>query len=302
MPVIRMQPDVQNQGYAAGLTAAHAALAGVDLRDLEIRRIQKELVKIGMLDEGVLELQDSPPPSDEELAAAVPRVVDGFSGIHTVLAAPERAMPRLIEAFQSSPGREARLIYAQILGLLGDATGLEDLIDHLYSLEWDDGWDYVGMGQFGRSMSPVDDIILALGTIGDSRGLPPVLEKMRQLDPAHGFSHFRAVAMAAERIGDPRAAADLARLLRLEGVQGHAFDQVEREISLTPGSSTDNTTRNLALRELLLARALYRCGDEEGLAERVLRTYCQDLRGPFSRHAEAVLARGPGAVPLIPVE
>ncbi len=50
-----------------------------------------------------------------------------------------------------------------------------------------------------------------------------------------------------------------------------------------------NLSRTLSLRELILARALFRCGDHEGLGERILRTYTQDLRGHYARHAHAVL-------------
>ena len=42
----------------------------------------------------------------------------------------------------------------------------------------------------------------------------------------------------------------------------------------------------------MLARALYRCGDQEGLGEKILRQYAQDLRGHLARHAQAVLAEG----------
>ena len=50
-----------------------------------------------------------------------------------------------------------------------------------------------------------------------------------------------------------------------------------------------NRSRDLSLRELILARALYRCGDENGLGERILREYARDLRGHHARHANAVL-------------
>ncbi|MFO7898034.1 MAG: hypothetical protein R6V58_03115, partial [Planctomycetota bacterium] len=53
--------------------------------------------------------------------------------------------------------------------------------------------------------------------------------------------------------------------------------------------------RNECLRELVLARALYRCGDHEGLGEKILRTYTRDLRGHFARHATAVLKSNAGA-------
>ena len=48
-------------------------------------------------------------------------------------------------------------------------------------------------------------------------------------------------------------------------------------------------TRNETLRELYLARALFRCGDRDGLAARILGAYARDIRGHFARHAAAVL-------------
>jgi hypothetical protein len=50
--------------------------------------------------------------------------------------------------------------------------------------------------------------------------------------------------------------------------------------------------RRVSLRELLLARALYRCGDYQGLGEKVLKEYTSDLRGHLARHATAVLEKG----------
>ena len=48
--------------------------------------------------------------------------------------------------------------------------------------------------------------------------------------------------------------------------------------------------RTGALREIMLARALFLLGDHDGVARAVLEDYAQDLRGHFARHATAVLA------------
>ena len=49
--------------------------------------------------------------------------------------------------------------------------------------------------------------------------------------------------------------------------------------------------QNSSLRELILARALYHCGDYEGLGEKILREYARDLRAHYRRHAQTVLGR-----------
>jgi hypothetical protein len=51
-------------------------------------------------------------------------------------------------------------------------------------------------------------------------------------------------------------------------------------------------TRIESLREIMFARALYRCGDFEGVGENTLRACAQDLRGHLARHAPAVLETG----------
>lgn len=55
---------------------------------------------------------------------------------------------------------------------------------------------------------------------------------------------------------------------------------------------TEKRRRLGPLREIVLARALYRCGDWKGLGEEILNEYRQDIRGLFARHAIAVLSAG----------
>ncbi len=46
----------------------------------------------------------------------------------------------------------------------------ETLLKAVRSSEWDRGWDYTGMGQYGASVSRVDSLIIALGRTRDKRG------------------------------------------------------------------------------------------------------------------------------------
>ena len=70
---------------------------------------------------------------------------------------------------------------------------------------------------------------------------------------------------------------------------GHAYTEIEQSLDRAPESSVDNSMRNKSLKELFLARALYRCGDHEGLGEKVLKQYALDLRGHYARHALGIL-------------
>ena len=51
-----------------------------------------------------------------------------------------------------------------------------------------------------------------------------------------------------------------------------------------------NEERSGCLRELALARALYRLGDADGLGERALRSYLADPRRVYARHAAELLS------------
>jgi hypothetical protein len=129
--------------------------------------------------------------------------------------------------------------------------------------------------------------------------VPAIVEKLRLLTAADEFSHHRAVALALESLADPAAARPLAELLAKPQMAGYVHAPLEaalaRQAAETPhgvwdaGYQASQCSRE-SLRELMLARALYRCGDYEGLGAKTLCGYVEDLRGHFARHAQAVLA------------
>ncbi|HUT35891.1 MAG TPA: hypothetical protein VNE39_20555 [Planctomycetota bacterium] len=156
------------------------------------------------------------------------------------------------------------------------------------------GWHYKGMGQFGRNMSDVDTYIYALGRTRDRRATEAIVAKMKTLEAKDAFSHFRAVAMAFDQLRDPAAAGPLAELLAKPGFRGHAIATPEGAIERAEKnrSWTATAPRSDALRELALARALYHCGDKDGLGKQILEEYTKDYRGHLARHAAAVLKAG----------
>lgn len=289
MPVIRMQPDIQNQGYAVGVAAAMAVGSGTNLRDIDIRALQQHLVEKGNLPEDVLTHEDSFPLPLRAVKVAVGTVANDFDGLEIIFAQQEQALPLLRQAYADAASQEDKLTYAHILGILDDPTGVDALAEAVAPSEWDEGWKYTGMGQYGRSISPVDSLIIALGRTRQPQALDPILGKVQQLSPEHAMSHHRAVALALETLKDPAAAAPLAALLSKPGMRGHAMTDIEAAITNLPASATDTSLREGSLRELILARALYRCGDYQGLGKQILTEYSKDLRGHYARHALAVL-------------
>lgn len=292
VPVIRMQPDVQNQGYAAGVAAAWLAQTNGSTRALDVKALQRHLVDKGILPAPVLTETDSFPVPEARVRQAVAAVAEDYAQLEVVLARFDLAQPLLRQALTNASSESARLIYAHILGMMGDPAGAPVLAQAVAQTNWDSGWRFTGMGQFGPSMSRLDSWIIALGRTRHPQALEPILQKARQLRADSEFSHFRAVALALEALGDPAAAPVLAGLLELPGIRGHAVTNITLALQKNPPSPTDTTTRNQALTELYLARALFRCGDHRGLGETILRQYAHDLHGHYARHARALLAQG----------
>ena len=242
MPVVRMQADIQNGGYAMGLAAAMAVREGIPPRKVDVKSLQRKLVEEGTLGREVLTMADSPAPKEEE-----------------------RCVLR----------KEAA---AAAMSALKDAA-------------WDKGWNYKGMSQFGRSVSEMDRTIIALARGGCTDAVPVIIAKASELKGDDAYSHFRALAMAFEKLGDAKAIPALVRLLKLPGVAGHAF--APDAVPPVPrfSNAEANRERSDVLKELCLARALYRLGDAEGLGRQTLEAYAKDPRGAFSAHAKMVLGR-----------
>jgi len=293
IPLIRMQPDLQNQGYALGCIAAKAAKENVSLRKVDIDPVQKHLVEIGNLPEAVLTAKDNYGESIKDLPAAIKTVPDEFKGAQLLLWYPKESLPLLKEAYAKAATAKDKLAYAILLACLEDATGADALIDAIKAFDkWDPGWNFRGMGQFGWASSPLDRHIMMLGRTKDKRGVPVIVEKMKQLKAEDDFSHHRACALALEWIGDKTAAVAIAEMLKKPGIAGyvhHDLATARKWDKADPKGSTAEKSRRDSLIEIGYARALYRLGDHEGLGKKILEDYGKDLRGYFSRHANEVL-------------
>ncbi len=291
MPILRMQPDVQNQGYAAGVAAAMAVKAGVTVRKVDMRALQRHLIDMKILPEEVLKMSDSFPLPEAKVVEAAKTLTNNYQGLSVVLVDYGRSLPLLKAEYNKAATHEARFIYAHVLGMMGQSDGEKELIEKVKGMEWDKGWNYRGMGQFNRSVSWMDSYIIALGRAKSKTALPVLLDKAQSLCTTNEFSHFRAVAMALESIGDKSGAPVLGGLLAKEGISGYSIT-MQANIPVIPNYANQegDKERSACLRELAVARALYRLGDYEGRGERVLRAYANDPRGAYATHAKLVLA------------
>ena len=290
MPILRMQPDVQNQGYAAGTAAAMAIKSGVTVRKVDMKALQRHLIEMKILPPDVLDMKDSFPLPQSRYTEAVKSLPDTYQGLGVVMTDGARSVPLLKAALKQARKPEDRFVYAHVLAMMGHADGERELIEKVNALEWDKGWNFRGMGQFNRSVSWVDSYIIALGRARSKQAVAAILRKTNALDASHEFSHFRAVAMALEAIGDRSAAPALGALLAKEGVGGYSFAmQADLPVIKNYSNREGDIERSNCLRELAVARALFRLGDHQGLGEKTLRAYANDPRGAYATHAKLVL-------------
>ena len=271
MPLIRMQPDVQNQGYAAGLAASMAAAAELPMRKINIRDLQKKLIEKEILSENIL------------------NEVDSFGGIeegssHYQLASifldVEHSLPGLKEKFANHPENTE---LAHILAFLGDDSGKELLQKTIDGMPWDKGWNYRGMGQFGPSVSLLDSLIMALDRIDGATEC--VLKKLKTVTPETEFSHIRALTISLIRHPQKEAAADLKRLLSAPGMNGHAIKNYADALASNRKERDDTSVRNAQLKEIYLAKALYKCEPEDLFGREILDSYRNSMQGYYKQFA-----------------
>jgi hypothetical protein len=300
--MVRMQLDLANQGYAAGLAASIAIEKKQSLRKIDIKAFQQQLIDKGNLPETVLKQVDSfPLPLD-----TIMKAVDDYEiatnpqsagrPLAIILTHREAALPLVGEKYKQSRGR-SKLLYAEVLGMCGKEEGLSTLLAELDNFkEWDEKIFQGSMADYAHLPTPIDAVILSVGNSGIRTVPNQLLALVDKLDEGVTLSHHRSIALALERIADPKAARPLAHLLQKNGMQGHAMLDINDAITdikndgiVVSSRKTRYEKRTRALREIVLARALYHCGDYDGLGERILTGYTNDMRGLFSRHAIAVI-------------
>ena len=299
MPVLRMVPECQNQAYALGLAAAWLAATGeTDFRRADFDRLHRVLVPYRhCLPESILL---APCGGPDGHAPALGRVLDGPLSTHGEVALAYAHRAKTVRALSKSvhdkdEDADVRLRRALLLAVLGSAAGEPELLASLKAAKgWDEGWNYRGMGQFGRSLSPLDDVVVCLGRIGAAKAAPAVLKLAAAIGPDTELSHVRAFALYAESLsGDaalrPKLARALSKALAAVGPL-HVCPTLADDLATLDDNWCNTSVRNASLKELFLARALLRCGDDakkSGAA--TLRAYAGDVRGQFAASATAAL-------------
>ena len=258
MPITRMQPDQGNLGYAAGVAAALACRQGITPRRLDVKALQRHLVEVHNLPPSVLTDRDSFPLPAAQIQAAVKAVTREYQDVQVLMAQPRDAAPLLRAAYAEAEGHD-KLIYAHVLAALGDATGVPTLLEAIRRNDLPAARP--GLGSGGRC-----GMIRTLGYVRDRRALPVLVELAGAKSTAADFQLVRALAFALGRIADHTAAPALATLL-----------ERSRPVGRKPQS-------------LMVACALYRCGDYKELAKRWLERCVSDDDNTLARLAWQVLS------------
>jgi flavin-dependent dehydrogenase len=303
--MVRMQLDLANQGYAAGVAAMLAVTNEVHPRNINIKELQKILVEKGNVPDSVLHLEDSFPVPDEKIYQAIQSYGQATNPetagkpLAIILSHKEKALPLLKTEYAKSTGR-SKLLYAQVLGMCEEKDGIPTLLAELENFSgWDEKIFQGSMADYAHLPTPIDAVILALGYSGDKLALPKLLELTEKLDSGVTLSHHRSLALVLEKIADQSAAEPLAKLLQKPGMQGHAMLNLDDALTEldnngkgpNPVKNSSYPKRTRALREIILARALYKCGDYNNIGENILKTYQNDMRGLFVRHANQILKK-----------
>ena len=313
----RMMPDLENLGGVAAIAAAMAVRTGEAVRDIDVRALQERLVQEGALPERVLTRRLVPLAySDDELVAMIDALdpdkplqsdSDAEIGEHyegrvppvDIMCAGPRVVPLLEGALNKAKGKgeEARaVLLGRMLAVLGSKAGVSALVSAIQDeLSGDQlpGCDarvrHAGRNPPNQGAAPeAAHLIYCLGMAQDPRVIPiwdrtvDLLAGATQddiLDRAKAWYYYvSAIAYGAERLGDPESIPILTRL--------HTYPPLRSQMCLS-GFQPDHLQERLAYLEVLIGRALARCGSPEGFL--ILINYLDDVRTLLAEHAHAEL-------------
>ena len=311
LPAIRMQADLENLGGVGALAAAMAAKDKIPPRAVDVGTLQQRLVEVGVLPPSLLSRTLVRwQPSDEELRALIKtisadRPLYAYSDMKLnevfeeriplvdVCCAGSQAVPLLAEAFEEAEGPR-KLLLAQMICMLGSKAGVPVVIAAI-------------MSQLSESLPPrasvrhsqpspdqgaMPDVVYLVHSLGMARDEQALLVWERIVALLAGatradlreknsgiFDYVDAVCVGAERLGSPKAIPTLETL--------HSYAPFSGQHTAA-GFQPDFFEERQAYLELIIGRALARCGSKNGIG--ILIDYLADVRAMLSEHAHSELA------------
>lgn len=312
LPAIRMQADLENLGGTAALAAAQSVRTGQPLKGLDIRQLQARLVQESILppdvltrtltplhvDADALRAQIAALPDDKPLYAysdmELSDIYDDLIPLVEVCCAGPEVVPLLEAALDDASGARAVLL-AQALALVGSARGVPVLLDavapHLAGDRLPARTAHIRYTQLPPDHGAMPDVVYLLYSLGmapDARTLPvwvrvvDLLAHVREADfyeqMPGAFYYVDVVGFAAERLALPALIPTLKAL--------HAHPALHGKHS-AGGFQPDYVQERLAYLEVVIGRALARCGSADGFT--LLITYLTDSRALLAEQAHSEL-------------
>jgi flavin-dependent dehydrogenase len=316
---LRMQPDLENLGGIAALAAVQAIDDKVLVRDIDVKKLQTKLVRMGLLPEKVLSreirtrnysaedvrtwIRKFEPEislksySNTELSALR---YDPIPFVEVCTAQSAVAVPVLEEELKNSSGM-LQLLIARALAMHGSESAAlviyNEIERQLNALSLPELKQYVKHSG-GSTRTPPDqgaaplcaNLIYALGMTRSDLNIP-VIELVSQLFVADKIDDFAkkekglffyvdAVCYAAGLIGNESVIPSLKRI--------HSNPFLHNQ-SLKNGIEESHVLERLAIMELILGRALARSGSTDGYE--VLIEYLDDMRAALAEFAHTTLHR-----------
>ena len=302
---VRMQDDMQMLGGATGVAAALCIAADADPRDLDVRKLQKRLVELDVIDADVIREADDAGEYDIETAVEEIKNGNGLSWtvqpVHEYDTEPvptaivcdadsQKAIPVLRKALAEMPKTPTRLHIARLLVYHGCEDGLADVLEqleselsgeHLFTREGATSWSKLPPDH--NMMPEAAYLFHNLGFCASERVIP-VFDRLVDLictgdrDYASSrkgvFYFIRSVAYSAERLCFPAFIPLLQRLLELPEIQS--------SLRANPIEPSIFIERHAYL-ALMLNMALARCGSREGYLG--LCSFLEDNRALLRRSA-----------------
>jgi hypothetical protein len=264
--VCRMNADLRNLGYAAGLAASMALKAAVPLRAVDIPSLQQKLKSLNILPEWTWL---SPPPLDFTLSSG------RINTIRVLLSDPAIAVPALLEGMAKGENRGE---LEKALGWFGDSGALDACAKNLEENP-DNPVYYILLARGGREKDKpvISEALKKIGP-GGPVGHPRTAYGQSRLDQWRipNFSLLFNAALACGRMADRVFAEPLETLLKDERIAGFVTRSWYR------------TQPHLAsFLELNLALAAARCGSLSGYVR--LTDYLEDRRYQFRKYAHDTL-------------
>jgi ribulose 1,5-bisphosphate synthetase/thiazole synthase len=313
---MRNQPELENLGGAAGVAAAYAAHDGVNVRRVDLPRVQKRLTEVGTLLPDMLIRSTEETHYDESAIRDFVKQLDGrhfaawFNAplaregtprfrekiplVEICSSDPCLAVPLLKEELAKASG-DRRLRLAQALAMFGSPEGVPVLISAVeHGLVNRRG---IAMNKAPEAGSieglewgipfPPADLVYSLGMTRDPRALA-VWDKVADAtnpEPADfadelpwPYHYVDSVCYGAELLGNPAAIPILKKL--------HSRSTLCHQ-SVKQGFVVDFNLDKRALVEITLGRALATLGDAEGYE--ILIDYLTDVRANQAEFAHMTL-------------